>query len=112
MKRAILLVSLFLVGMLAAMCGLTGCVQVDAKAPENIGLGSAPPPASIPQADPSSKADLLRENQQLRQRVAWLDERNRKLVRKSGELEADKREIQAEMTKIAAERDRYIRARR
>jgi hypothetical protein len=108
MKRAIVLVSL----LLAAMGGLAGCVKVDAHAPESIGWGSPPPAASIPQADPSSKADLLRENQQLRQRVAWLDEQNRKLAKKSGEIEADKREIQAEMAKIAAERDRYLRARR
>ena len=110
MKRAIVLVSLLLIAMSAAMVGLAGCVKVDAKAPENIGWGSPPPASSIPQADPSSKADLLRENQQLRQRVAWLDEQNRKLAKKSGEIEADKREIQAEMAKIAAERDRYLRA--
>ena len=110
MKRTILLVSLFLIAMPAAMCGLAGCVKVDAKAPESIGWGSPPPLATIPSADPYSKADLLRENQQLRQRVAWLDEQNRKLARKSGEIEADKREIQADMVKIAAERDRYLRA--
>ena len=108
MKRTILLAGLLLI----AMGSLAGCVKVDAKAPENIGWGSPQPQASIPSADPSSKADLLRENQQLRQRVAWLDEQNRKLAKKSGEIEADKREIQAEMAKIAAERDRYIRARR
>jgi peptidoglycan hydrolase CwlO-like protein len=105
MKRTILIASL----LLAAMGSLAGCVKVDAHA-ENIGWGSPPPAASIPQADPASKADLLRENQQLRQRVAWLDDQNRKLAKKSGELESDKREIQAEMAKIAAERDRYLRA--
>jgi len=110
MKRAILLVSLFLAAMPAAMGSLAGCVKVDAKAPENIGWGSPPPAASIPSADPASKADLLRENQQLRQRVAWLEERIRKLDEKSREIEADKREIQADMAKIAAERDRYLRA--
>jgi hypothetical protein len=96
--------------LLAASGSLAGCVNVDAKAPENMGWGSPPPQASIPRADPTSKADLLRENQQLRQRIAWLDEQNRKLAKKSGEIEADKREIQAEMAKIAAERDRYLRA--
>ena len=106
MKKTILLVSL----LLAAMGSLAGCVNVDAKAPENMGWGSPPPQASIPRADPTSKADLLRENQQLRQRIAWLDEQNRKLAKKSGELESDKREIQADMAKIAAERDRYLRA--
>ena len=106
MKRTILIASL----LLAAMGSLAGCVNVNAKAPESMGWGSPPPQASIPPADPASKADLLRENQQLRQRVAWLDEQNRKLAKKSGELESDKREIQADMAKIAAERDRYLRA--
>jgi len=110
MKRAILLVCLLLIALPAALVSLAGCVKVDAHAPENIGWGSPPPAASIPQANAASKADLLRENQQLRQRVAWLDEQNRKLAKKSGEIEADKREIQTEMAKIAAERDRYIRA--
>jgi len=108
MKKTILCTSLLLI----AMSAFTGC-SVQAKAPENLGLGawgSPPPPASIPRADPTSKADLLRENQQLRQRVAWLDEQNRKSARKYSELESDKREIQADMAKIAAERDRYLRA--
>lgn len=107
MKRTILCGSLLLI----AMGALAGCVRVNAKAPRDIPWYTPAPPASIPRADPTSKADLLRENQQLRQRVAWLDERNRKSARKHGELESDKREIQADMAKIAAERDRYLRAR-
>jgi hypothetical protein len=106
MARAIIWTGL----LLAAMGVPAGCVNVDAEAPESMGWGSPPPQASIPRADPTSKADLLRENQQLRQRAAWLDEQNRKLAKKSGELESDKREIQADMAKIAAERDRYLRA--
>ncbi len=106
MARYLLCASLFLIWM-----GLpTGCVKVDAKAPENISWGSQPPPASIPRADPSSKSDLLRENQQLRERVTWLEEQNRKSATKSRELEDEKQDIQAEMDKIAAERDRYRRA--
>ncbi|MGA2266018.1 MAG: hypothetical protein ABSH10_06255 [Phycisphaerae bacterium] len=106
MARYLLCASLFLIWM-----GLpTGCVNVDAKAPENISWGSPPPPASIPRADPNSKSDLLRENQQLRERVTWLEEQNRKSAKKLKELEDEQRDIQAEMDKIAAERDRYRRA--
>lgn len=106
MARYLLAVSLLLI-----VTSLpTGCVKVDAKAPENISWGTPPPPASVPRADANSKSDLLRENQQLRERVAWLEEQNRKSARKSQDLEKDKREIQAEMDKIAAERDRYRRA--
>jgi hypothetical protein len=106
MARSFLCASLFLIWM-----GLpTGCVKVDATAPENVSWGSPAPPASIAKADPSSKSDLLRENQQLRERVAWLEEQNRKSAKKSKEFENEKQDIQAEMDRIAAERDRYRRA--
>ncbi len=106
MARYLLCASLFLIWMAMP----TGCVKVDARAPEDGSWGSPPPPASIPKASPSSKSDLLRENQQLRERVAWLEEQNRKSATKSSELEDEKRDIRAEMDRIAAERDRYRRA--
>ena len=96
--------------LLTSICLPVGCIKVDAKAPENISWGSPPPVASIPRADPGSKSYLLRENQQLRDRVAWLEEQNRKSARKSTELTGDKQDIQAEINKVAAERDRYKRA--
>jgi hypothetical protein len=106
MAKYLLCASLFLMGIL-----LSGCVNVDAKAPENIGSWSSPaPPASIPKANPGSKGDLLRENQQLRERIAWLEDQNEKSVKKSRDLKNDKQEIQGDMDKIAAERDRYKRA--
>lgn len=106
MARSILCASLCLVLMgLAA-----GCVNVDAKAPEGAFWGQPAPTATIPQADPASKADMLRENQQLRERIAWLETQIRKSAEKYKEQDADKREIQAEMNKIAAQRDRYKRA--
>ena len=106
MARAILCASLCLVLMgLAA-----GCLNVDAKAPEGALWGRPAPTATIPQADPASKADLLRENQQLRERIAWLESQISKSAGKSRDLGEDKREIQAEMAKLAADRDRYKRA--
>lgn len=106
MTRSILCSSLLIL----AMGVLSGCVRVNAKAPENIPWVTPAPSASIPRAEANSKADLLRENQQLRERIAWLDEQNRELAKKHSELESDKREIRADMAKIAAQRDRYLRA--
>jgi len=107
MARSILCISLLVL----ATGALSGCVRVNAKAPEDIPWVTPAPAASVPRAEPGSKADLLRENQQLRERIAWLDEQNRESAKKHSELESDKREIQAEMAKIAAQRDRYLRAR-
>lgn len=107
MKRTILCTGLLLI----AMGALAGCVRVNAKAPQNIPWYTPAPTASIPRSDPTSAADLLRENQQLRERIAWLEEQNRKSAKKHSELESDKHKIRAEMTEIAAERDRYLRAR-
>jgi hypothetical protein len=98
-------------GLFLVLIGLSaGCVKVDAKAPDNVSWGSPQPTASIPQANPTDKADLLRENQQLRDRVAWLEGQNRRSAGKSKDLAGDKQDIQADMVKISAERDRYKRA--
>jgi len=105
MRRILLIVLL-----LAAAGALGGCFKADVKLPKNLGGGSPPSVSAIPRADPASKADLLRENQQLRRRAAWLDEQNRKAAKKYAKLENEQREIQDDMVKIAAERDRYLRA--
>ena len=79
-----------------------GCMKVEAKAPESISWGSPPPPTTIARANPDSKADLLRENQQLRERVAWLEEQNRHLAQKCQNLDRQSGEIRADMAKIAS----------
>jgi hypothetical protein len=86
-----------------------GCFQADVTVPD-IPYASSPPPARIAKADPNDKADLLRENQELRQRVAWLEEDNARLERKQRGLAGDLAKIQADIDKTAAERDRYRRA--
>jgi len=99
------------VSLVVILLGLgSGCVKVDAKAPENVSWGSQPPAASIAKADPNSKSDLIRENHQLRERVAWLEEQNRRSANKAKELEKEKQGVQSETDKVAAERDRYRRA--
>jgi hypothetical protein len=106
MPRTLIWVSLVLVPLGVG----SGCMKVDVKAPEDISWGSPPPAASIPKADPDSKSDLIRENHQLRERVAWLEEQNRRSANKSNELENEKQGVQSETDKLAAERDRYRRA--
>lgn len=106
MVRTLLCLGLLLAGL--SLAG--GCYNVNAKAPENLMGSSSPPPTYVPPADRSSKADLLRENQQLRERIAWLEDEARKSAKKNNELTREKQEILADTKKIAAERDRYKRA--
>jgi len=98
-----------------ALVASSGCVNV--KAPERINIGgdevysSSPPPSGvITPADPNSATDLRRENEQLRRRIAWLENQNQKLDKKLNDLRKDADEIRADMRKIADERDRYRRA--
>ena len=93
---------------LVAALDLPGCYKVDVKLPR--GVGDPPPTGAIAQADPANKTDLLRENRQLRQRIAWLDEENRDAAKEYAELENEQLEIQADIKRFAAERDRYRRA--
>ena len=98
------------IALLLAAAATGGCYKADVKLPENIGIGSPPAGAAIVPADPASKADLLRENRQLRARAAWLDEQIRKAAKKYAKLENEQREVEDDMAKIAAERDRCLRA--
>jgi hypothetical protein len=103
---------IFWASLLVMMGLIAGCVNVDAKAPKNIPYvnASPAPSGSIAKANPSSKGDLIRENQQLRDRIAWLEEQNAKSAKKSRDLKNDKQDIQGDIDKVAAERDRYKRA--
>ena len=96
-------------GLLVTGMFLAGCVNVDAKGPENL-WGEPAPAASVSEADSGSKADLLRENRELRDRIDWLEERNHKSARKLRELQDEEEDLREEMGRIAAERDRYRRA--
>ena len=101
--RTILIVSLVAIGL-----GMTaGCVKVDAKAPS---FDRSPPPATVTYAANSDKADLLRENQQLRNRLAWLGKENRKLADKSYDLGEDIDELLDEIDKLDSECERFRRA--
>lgn len=101
-----LAVLIFSLGLLT----VAGCFKADVTVPDGFYTSSPPPPASIVKADPGDRADLLRENQQLRQRVAWLEEDNARLDKKIRSLQNDQAKIQADIDRYAAERDRYRRA--
>ena len=109
MNRLLLLLTLM--GPLA----LTGCLKVNAQAPERISLGdrdiySAAPSADIRPADRGNAADLQRENAQLRERVNYLDGRIRKSANKYEDQARDMDKVRGDMDQLARERDRYKQA--
>lgn len=104
--------------LLCCCLAFAGCFKADVRAPERISVGGeqvygAPPPpalAQIPPANPNNIDDLRRENQQLRARSDYLADQNRRLARKYDDQAKDIANIQQDMNKIQAERDRYKRA--
>ena len=89
---------------------VAGCFKADVTVPDGLYVPSPAPPANIAKANPADRADLLRENQQLRQRVAWLEQDNTRLDKKIRSLQNDQAKIQADIDRYAAERDRLRRA--
>lgn len=105
--RALAFACLIAFMVLGAGIGPTGCV----KAPEKINIGTdyytPAPPATIAPADPNNPDDLARENQQLRDRLAYVQDQNRRARGKIADLDQDIAELQADIDKLARERDRY-----
>ena len=97
-------------GLMAAM--LSGCFQAhgEATVPSGWGIPSEAPSATIAPANPKSVEDLSRENQQLRQRIAYLERDNGSLQKKQNDKERKIADIRAENDKIAAEAARYKQA--
>ncbi len=107
MKR--MLLTVLAAACLAAL--VSSCAEI--KAPERItypGGWSTAPPANIPPADPNSLSDLRRENQQLRDRTAWLEDHIRKLQNSQRKNDDEINKLHIEMDNLAAERDRYRQA--
>ena len=103
MQKTTLLAILLLLG-----AGLAaGCAKVEAKAPQGLYRAEPPPLSAIQRADPKDKADLLRENQQLRDRLDWLGQRAEKSDKKYQSLGKEEQEVQAEMKRLDAEINRY-----
>lgn len=100
---------LLLIGTLAALVGLAGCFSGKIEVPEGYGVRPPPPPGTIAPATPGSRDDAIRENQQLRDRVAWLEDDIRRQNNKYDKLGRDNTEIKADINKLSAERDSYKR---
>jgi septal ring factor EnvC (AmiA/AmiB activator) len=97
------------------LIGLAGCIDVNANVPDRIQLNgspvyTAPPPAQIPAADPNSAADLRRENQQLRERIAYVQQRNEKLAKEDRKLLSDVEETNKDIAALTQQVERYQRA--
>jgi len=88
-----------------------GCYKADVTVPSGPYYTSTPEPsAQVAPAAANDRAGLLRENQQLRQRIAWLDQDNIRLDAKIHSLQKDQAEIQSDINRAAAQRDRYRQA--
>lgn len=94
---------------LAVLGLLAGCASVKVDVPEGYGIPGPQPPSTIAQASPGSPSDVIRENQQLRARAAWLEDDNRHLSNKYDKLGREIADIQADTKKYAAQRDAYKR---
>ena len=92
--------------MLLSILG-AGCFRADVEVPDYSGYGQPAPPAHITPGDPNDKADMLRENQQLRDRLAYLENQNRRLTKKYQSLGADMAKVREETKRLESERDRY-----
>lgn len=86
---------------------LAGCFKADVEVPQNIPLGRSAPPAQVAQAPQNDQTGLARENQQLRERISYLQNQNLKHSRKYAELENDMNKVRDEINRLAAQRDRY-----
>ena len=86
---------------------LAGCANVTVPDYAGGGWGQPEPSATITPASANDKADLVRENGQLRDRLAWVENQNRKQSKKYNDLADDMAKAREKTDQYAAERDRY-----
>lgn len=100
---------LLVVCLLAGAILIGGCGKADITVPPvpSVPYGEPPPPSYVAPADPNSVSDLRRENDQLRARLAYLEDQNVKYQRAYAKEDKQAADLRAEMQKLAAERDRY-----
>ncbi len=84
-----------------------GCYKADVQVPDYGSWGQPPPPAIITPANPNDKADLIRENQELRDRLAWVENQNHHDAHKYNELGDDIAKVREKLAQYQADRDRY-----
>ena len=88
----------------APLALLLGCFKADVQVPDYGNWGQSPQPAVVTPANPNDKADLIRENTELRNSVAWYENQNSRQAHKYKDLADD-------MTKVREKRDQYARER-
>jgi hypothetical protein len=86
---------------------MAGCAIVTVPDYGGASWGQPEPSAIVTQGNPNNKADLVRENTELRDRLAWVENRNRSLSRKYNDLADDMAKARQKTDQYAAERDRY-----
>jgi hypothetical protein len=86
---------------------MAGCATVTVPDYSGGSWGQPEPSAVVTPGNPNNKADLVRENTELRDRLAWVENRNRSLSRKYNDLADDMAKARQKTDQYAAERDRY-----
>ena len=88
---------------------MAGCASATVTVPDYSGggWGQPEPSATITRANTNDKADLVRENTELRDRLSWVENRNRSLSKKYNEQGNEMAEARQKRDQYAAERDRY-----
>jgi hypothetical protein len=86
---------------------MAGCATVTVPDYGGGSWGQPEPSGTITPGNPNNKADLVRENTELRDRLAWVVDRNRSLSRKYNDLPDDMAKVREKTNQYAADRDRY-----
>jgi hypothetical protein len=86
---------------------LAGCANVTVPDYAGGSWGQPEPSATITPANVNNKADLVRENGELRDRLAWVENQNRKQSKKYNDLADDMAKVRGKTDQYSAERDRY-----
>ena len=91
----------------AGILVLAGCFRANVEVPEPPAFGGPPPNGKIRPAKPDDKDDVIRENQELRARNAWLERQIEGRRKKHDDLRRDQQNIQADIDRVQRERARY-----
>lgn len=96
-----------LAAVVLATLTLGGCFSFKGEIPSVPSWGEPPPAGTIVTANPNSKPDVVRENQQLRDRVAWLEHQIQGRQNKVQKLQREQADIQREIDKLNGDLRKY-----
>jgi len=86
---------------------LTGCFKASVEVPDVPRWGEPPPTSNVRPADSNDKTDVIRENQELRARNAWLERQIEGRQRKHADLLHDQKKLQDDIARTQRERARF-----